>query len=113
MQPALSETQLMRLASNLGKEWKSLAIYLGIRRDEVDRIQADNPTTEDQIFRTLLTWQQRWDPRNDDGSRGALKCLCNALKETGRADLAECLGGEFEELGFTEITLSVYWTCLK
>ena len=96
MTSALDEINFRTLASNLGKEWKHLATHLGVRRDEMERIQADNGTVEEQIFQMLLTWWQRWDHQTDHGGGRAQDFLCDALANSGRTDLKESLQGTLE-----------------
>ncbi|XP_022092886.1 protein NLRC5-like [Acanthaster planci] len=96
MQPALSEVKLRRLASNLGSEWKALATHLGIRRDEVDRFQADHRGTEEQIFQMLMIWWQRWKHQNDDDDKDCLRLLQVNLVKISRSDLAESLSEPME-----------------
>ncbi|XP_022100766.1 uncharacterized protein LOC110984673 isoform X2 [Acanthaster planci] len=87
MQSAMSEVNLRYLASNLGKEWRKLASYLQVRKDEIDRIQADHQATEEQIFQMLILWWQRQDHSRRGTDDGALNALCTALRESGRPDL--------------------------
>ncbi|XP_022092840.1 NACHT, LRR and PYD domains-containing protein 3-like [Acanthaster planci] len=93
MSSCLSEKKLRLLASNLGEEWKAVATYLGIRRDEVERIQADHWGTEEQIFQMLMIWWQRWDHLNDGSDSIAVAALCESLVKSGRFDAAESLRG--------------------
>ncbi|XP_022079681.1 protein NLRC5-like [Acanthaster planci] len=89
MQSTLDEVTLRYVASHLGKEWKALATYLGVRNDEVDRIQASHRGTEEQIFQMLMTWCQRWDTPSNHG--GKLSFLRDCLIKSKRSDLAESL----------------------
>ncbi|XP_038056593.1 uncharacterized protein LOC119728433 [Patiria miniata] len=98
MQSTISEKTLRNLASNIGKEWKALATYLGVRSDELDRIEADHRGTEEQIFQMLMTWWQRRDHSNDSGDSSALCFLQESLRKSGRLDLAESVSDIVEPL---------------
>ena len=87
----LDEVAFRCLASNLGKEWKALATHLGVRKDEVDRIEADNQRAEERIFQMLMAWWQRCDHGEDNKSHAPSNVLQNGLVKSGRSDLAETL----------------------
>ncbi|KAI8504411.1 hypothetical protein Bbelb_175290 [Branchiostoma belcheri] len=80
----LSDVGMLRLAKQLGKEWKSLAIELGFTLAEIQRLQSDNPfSTADSIFSMLVQWRRR------QGASVHLSALAAALTAAGRKDLAD------------------------
>ncbi|XP_078688980.1 uncharacterized protein LOC144920576 isoform X1 [Branchiostoma floridae x Branchiostoma belcheri] len=80
----LSDVGMLRLAKQLGKEWKSLAIELGFTLAEIQRLQSDNPfSTEDSIFSMLVQWRRR------QGASVNVSALAAALTAAGRKDLAD------------------------
>ena len=93
MEASITDVKLRLLASNLGEKWKAVATYLGFRKDEIYRIQADYQGTEEQIFHMLMSWWQRWDHRYDGGDHVAVDTLCKSLIRSGRTDLAESWRG--------------------
>ncbi|XP_038057880.1 NACHT, LRR and PYD domains-containing protein 12-like [Patiria miniata] len=99
MEGTITEIKLRCMASCLGEEWKALATYLGVRSDEVNRIQADHMGTEEQIFQMLMIWWQRWDKNGDKDD--AASALSIALKKSGRQDLCNTFEGLVkEDVGF-------------
>ncbi|XP_078688982.1 THO complex subunit 1-like isoform X2 [Branchiostoma floridae x Branchiostoma belcheri] len=84
LQSLLSDVGMLRLAKQLGKEWKSLAIELGFTLAEIQRLQSDNPfSTEDSIFSMLVQWRRR------QGASVNVSALAAALTAAGRKDLAD------------------------
>ncbi|XP_072045724.1 LOW QUALITY PROTEIN: NLR family CARD domain-containing protein 4-like [Amphiura filiformis] len=81
--PIINEVFLRRLSSHIGDEWKSLAIQLGFRPDQIERLGRDYTNTEDKIFSMLVDWKQS-QTRDTDYQDG----LVNALTRCGRSDLA-------------------------
>ncbi|XP_035679135.1 malignant fibrous histiocytoma-amplified sequence 1 homolog [Branchiostoma floridae] len=80
----LSDVRMLRLAKQIGNEWKSLAIELGFTLAEIQRLQSDNPfSTEDSIFSMLVQWRRR------QGASVHISALAEALTASGRKDLAE------------------------
>ncbi|KAM9259202.1 uncharacterized protein RDI95_014994 [Morus bassanus] len=57
----LTESDLMKVARGLGKEWQEVGIAcLGLERSRLDQIREDNPgNVVLQIFQMLLDWQRR------------------------------------------------------
>ena len=84
------DATLRNLASEVGSEWPKLASYLGITSCVVDRLIADNKTTEECVFRMLVTWRQR---SIEDGNTTSVH-LQNALRNAERCDLAGHLEGK-------------------
>ena len=76
------------LANQLGYEWTQLAIYLGFRRDEIERITMDTSRTIEKIFTVLDQWR-KWQPMD----RNLVPILQTALNACGRRDLALRLEG--------------------
>ncbi|XP_022102303.1 nucleotide-binding oligomerization domain-containing protein 2-like [Acanthaster planci] len=81
----LDDIAVSILAGKLGKEWKQLALRIGVTAEKLDTIRANNPLhTINQIIEMLLTWR-RMQGRDDD----VVSILAEALKSVGRTDLAE------------------------
>ncbi|XP_043975441.1 uncharacterized protein si:dkeyp-97b10.3 isoform X2 [Gambusia affinis] len=55
----LSEKQLLKIARLLGKEWKEVAIFLGIESKYVDDLQAVENCVSMQKLKMLLEWKRR------------------------------------------------------
>lgn len=55
----LSEKQLLRVAKQLGTEWKQVAIYLGLKSRELDDIQASEKDVNMQKLKMLVEWKSR------------------------------------------------------
>lgn len=55
----LSEKQLLRIAKQLGTEWKQVAIYLGLKSRELDDIQAVEKDVNMQKLKMLVEWKSR------------------------------------------------------
>ncbi|XP_038074305.1 uncharacterized protein LOC119742448 [Patiria miniata] len=84
----LEEEQLrsiyfLNLSGRLGRQWKTLAIYLGFLDEELDAFEYGREELNQQSFKMLNTWWQKQDNPAD-----AAEKLRDALKDTGRADLA-------------------------
>eukprot|EP00058_Branchiostoma_floridae_P007479 XP_002592967.1 hypothetical protein BRAFLDRAFT_65551 [Branchiostoma floridae] len=74
----VTEKELQKLAKNLGAEWESLAIYLDMKKADVDKFKADNPyQTEQQIFSMLVRWKET------QGTRATKEQLKEKLREAG------------------------------
>ncbi|XP_078688592.1 uncharacterized protein LOC144920338 [Branchiostoma floridae x Branchiostoma belcheri] len=83
----LSEVSLTRLASELGNEWRSLGIFLGVPKAKVDQCFINHPgDVRAAIVDMLVMWQQE---TSDKGPKAQVADLVQALKEIGRVDLAE------------------------
>ena len=76
------------LANQIGYEWMQLAIYLGFRLDEIERITMDTLRTTEKIL-TLLDQWRKWQPLD----RNLVPILRTALNACGRRDLALKLEG--------------------
>ncbi|XP_027855408.1 uncharacterized protein LOC114133582 isoform X3 [Xiphophorus couchianus] len=55
----LSEKQLLKIARQLGKEWKEVAIFLGIESKYVDDLQVAENCVSMQKLKMLLEWKKR------------------------------------------------------
>ncbi|XP_078596487.1 death domain-containing protein CRADD-like [Branchiostoma floridae x Branchiostoma japonicum] len=54
----VTEQQLNKLAGNLGSEWESLTIHLGMKKADVDRFKTESPyNLQAQIFNMLVGWK--------------------------------------------------------
>ncbi|XP_013401483.1 ankyrin-1 isoform X1 [Lingula anatina] len=86
---SLKEAPLMDLSHEIGQEWKTLGIYLGLSIAEIDHIVHDDQgDMRLQIFNMLLRWRNR----SLLSERGPLqRQLCEALVKVNRKDLADAL----------------------
>lgn len=84
----LDEVSFRTLSSRIGNEWEMLATHLGFRLDQIERLKQDNPNIEDTMFDMLVTWR-----RKQPGDE-AVQVLVEALRNSGRNDLAQQLQGE-------------------
>ncbi|XP_054651141.1 uncharacterized protein si:dkeyp-97b10.3 isoform X2 [Dunckerocampus dactyliophorus] len=55
----MSEKQLLQVAKCLGKEWKQVAIYLGLSIRELDDIQAAEKDVTMQKMKMMVEWKSR------------------------------------------------------
>ncbi|XP_044057933.1 uncharacterized protein si:dkeyp-97b10.3 isoform X2 [Siniperca chuatsi] len=55
----MSEKQLLQVAKRLGKEWKQVAIYLGLNSRELDDIQVAEKDVTMQKLKMLVEWKSR------------------------------------------------------
>ncbi|XP_037533743.1 uncharacterized protein si:dkeyp-97b10.3 [Nematolebias whitei] len=55
----LSERQLLRIAKQLGSEWKQVAIYLDLNTRELDDIQTAEKDVNMQKLKMLVEWKKR------------------------------------------------------
>ncbi|XP_039986974.1 NACHT, LRR and PYD domains-containing protein 1b allele 3 [Xiphias gladius] len=53
----MSEKQLLLVAKRLGKEWKQVAIYLGLNSKDLDEIQASEKDVTMQKLKMLVKWK--------------------------------------------------------
>ncbi|XP_071805239.1 uncharacterized protein [Asterias amurensis] len=84
----IGEKKLGDLAEHIGKDWKRLGNYLGIKAAKIDTYQLDYPNDlNQQVFRMLLDWF-RGQPNQEAAEDGLKK----ALKEIGRTDIVRILG---------------------
>ncbi|KAM4627945.1 uncharacterized protein ACJ7VT_002833 isoform 2-T2 [Polymixia lowei] len=60
--PGVTEKQLLRVAKQMGKEWKQAAIYLGLSSSKLDDIQAADKDVTMQKFKMLVDWKSRRQP---------------------------------------------------
>ncbi|XP_024910872.1 uncharacterized protein LOC103378500 isoform X2 [Cynoglossus semilaevis] len=58
----MSEKQLLQVARQLGKEWKQVAIYLGLVSKDLDDIQAAEKDVTMQKLKMLVEWKSRQMP---------------------------------------------------
>ncbi|XP_070685990.1 uncharacterized protein [Pempheris klunzingeri] len=58
----MSEKQLLQVAKRLGKEWKQVAIYLGLNSRELDDIQSAEKDVTMQKLKMLVEWKSRRQP---------------------------------------------------
>ncbi|XP_029965133.1 uncharacterized protein LOC115401103 isoform X2 [Salarias fasciatus] len=58
----LSEKQLLQVARRLGKEWKQVAIFLDLKAQELDDIQAAEKDVAMQKLKMLVEWKSRRRP---------------------------------------------------
>ncbi|CAH1269658.1 IRAK2 [Branchiostoma lanceolatum] len=91
----LSDAPLTRLAGELGNEWRSLGVFLGLSKAQLDQCFINHPgDIKAAMVDMLVIWQ-----RETSGSGQAVAQLVQALKEIGRVDLAEKVeDGDFIEL---------------
>ncbi|XP_022091405.1 NACHT, LRR and PYD domains-containing protein 3-like [Acanthaster planci] len=86
----VNETILHKMAEKLGRNWKALAIYLGITSSEVDAIVGDIPNdTVHQGFNMLVKWTQSQSLSVKD----QMTKLCTALTDIKRVDIANMVQG--------------------
>ncbi|XP_078608206.1 uncharacterized protein LOC144880093 isoform X2 [Branchiostoma floridae x Branchiostoma japonicum] len=87
---------LRRLAGELGTEWRSLGIYLGLLKSQVDQCFINHPgDVMEAIVDMLVLWQQL---TSDRGPEAQVADLVKALKDISRVDLAERVeDGDFIE----------------
>uniref|UniRef100_A0A1A8Q9C4 Uncharacterized protein n=2 Tax=Nothobranchius TaxID=28779 RepID=A0A1A8Q9C4_9TELE len=55
----MTEKQLLKVARQLGSEWKQVAIYLGLKSRELDDIQAAEKDLNMQKLKMLVEWKSR------------------------------------------------------
>ncbi|XP_066299042.1 caspase-7-like [Branchiostoma lanceolatum] len=93
-QAMLSVVALTRLADELGNEWRSLGIFLGLPKVKVDLCDANHPRDmERAIVDMLVMWQRK---TADRGPEAQVVQLVQALREVNRVDLAEkVMDGDF------------------
>ncbi|XP_041471493.1 uncharacterized protein LOC121420992 isoform X1 [Lytechinus variegatus] len=75
------------LARNIGFEWHSLGIRLGLNQADIDHIKEDNLNAVDRIIAMLRLWKQRSSCRGN--GRQMIEDLCLALKNCDREDLVD------------------------
>ncbi|XP_035680189.1 uncharacterized protein LOC118418407 isoform X2 [Branchiostoma floridae] len=92
----LSDVSLRRLAGELGNEWRSLGIFLGLSKAQVDQCDINHPRNiKEAIVDMLVLWQQL---TSDRGPEAQVADLVKALREISRLDLAEKVeDGDFIE----------------
>ncbi|XP_066284704.1 FAS-associated death domain protein-like [Branchiostoma lanceolatum] len=74
----VTELQLNKLAGNLGSEWESLTIHLGMKKVDVDRFKAENPNIlQSQIFAMLVAWKAK------AGRDATVETLVHELRSSG------------------------------
>ncbi|XP_066290838.1 uncharacterized protein [Branchiostoma lanceolatum] len=93
----LSDASLTRLAGDLGNEWRTLGIFLGLSKAQVDQCFTNRPgDIKAAIVDMLVIWQRE---TSGSGPEAQVAHLVQALKDSGRVDLAEKVeDGEFIEL---------------
>ena len=86
----MQDPELAEIAEELGTEWESVAVRVGIKQVKINRYKEDNPGNSlGAIRRMLMEW--RHTQPGDVDSRAALAI---ALTECGRTDLAEKVRGK-------------------
>ena len=81
----LTQHQLEHLTKNIGSEWKEVAIRLQILPAEIAKIELDHQwNTNGAILYMLKTWSARQMHKQ----LWHLKTLAEALRTSGRSDLA-------------------------
>lgn len=55
----MSDKQLLVVAKRLGKEWKQVAIFLGLTARDLDEIQAAEKDVTMQKLKMLVEWKNR------------------------------------------------------
>ncbi|XP_071965422.1 uncharacterized protein [Antedon mediterranea] len=93
----LTEPVLLRIAEQLGSEWQSLLIHLGLKKAQIDLIKSETQWSgglHQTIFRGLLKWKQRC--RKEDK---AVHQLQLGLQQVGRNDISEDLDEKIEVNG--------------
>ncbi|XP_038061122.1 uncharacterized protein LOC119731909 [Patiria miniata] len=82
----MSDIHFRQIAKDIGNEWKQLASYLGIRKEEVDKIEIDHrQSVNEQIFQMLVLWRQKRGNKVNE----MRKELIDALIQVDRRDLAD------------------------
>ena len=85
----LTERMLCDLAHHIGREWRSLGIYLGLDNVHLEHLVVEHPChLPDRSF-TMLT---RWHQRHAVASGRSLEALVDALRKAERGDLADRVG---------------------
>ena len=74
---SLTDKDINRMAQNIGREYESLAIELGLSQAELDHINIDSRTTVDRIRRVLVRWRDKMRDEAD------LDALTEAMKAVG------------------------------
>ncbi|KAM6473696.1 FAS-associated death domain protein-like isoform 2-T2 [Liasis olivaceus] len=72
----VTQQQLMRLASKVGKNWKKIGIlFLGMENSRLEQIEEENPkNVVMQVFRMLYDWKNR---EKDKATAGHLYNILN------------------------------------
>ncbi|XP_060604985.1 uncharacterized protein LOC132757656 [Ruditapes philippinarum] len=73
----LTDKDIHRIAQNIGKEYETLALELGLSQAEMDHISLDSNTAIDRIRRMLLRWRDKMK------GEATLDTLTEAMKAVG------------------------------
>ena len=75
--PEVTDKQLLQVARRLGKEWRQVGIFLGLRSRHLDELQAGEKDVTMQKFKMLEEW------RRQQGQQGhaSLQKLKSSLEE--------------------------------
>uniref|UniRef100_A0A8C5MUW6 P53-induced death domain-containing protein 1 n=1 Tax=Leptobrachium leishanense TaxID=445787 RepID=A0A8C5MUW6_9ANUR len=99
----LTESNLLSIARQIGREWQTIGLNLDISKGELERIVYNNSGDLDrQILEMLFLWAKRNSTQPDCVGR-----LVNAMKDSGRTDIAEMIQ-EIVTLGKQKYTQSIH-----
>ncbi|KAG5839856.1 hypothetical protein ANANG_G00209530 [Anguilla anguilla] len=82
----LTEANLLAISLQIGQDWRSIGINLGISYQELDRIQFKH---RDNLGGMVLEMLFHWARRRGGAGPGAVPELVKAMENSGRQDLAE------------------------
>lgn len=82
----LTEANLLSLSLQIGKDWRTIGINLGISYQELDRIQYKH---RDNLGALVLDMLFQWAMGQQGAGPGAVPRLTEAMIESNRKDLAE------------------------
>ena len=87
------EITFRSLSEEIGREWETLATYLGVGEKRIEHIKYDNPNNiKQQIYRMLLKWKSMC----DDFGSSSFHFLADNLDRVERKPLAAQLRGDFK-----------------
>ncbi|KAJ8332373.1 hypothetical protein SKAU_G00425460 [Synaphobranchus kaupii] len=82
----LTEANLLAISLQIGQDWRSIGINLGISYQELDRIQYKH---RDNLGGVVLEMLFHWARQGGGAGPGAVPKLVEAMVESGRRDLAD------------------------
>ncbi|XP_064169838.1 p53-induced death domain-containing protein 1 [Anguilla rostrata] len=82
----LTEANLLAISLQIGQDWRSIGMNLGISYQELDRIQFKH---RDNLGDMVLEMLFHWARRRGGAGPGAVPDLVKAMEDSGRQDLAD------------------------
>ena len=86
-QAPVCEKLAWSICSEVGRDWRSLGVVLGLESTFLDNIDTDSKESPEKAWKVLQKWRQK------EGKEATVRILINALEKIERKDVVDKLRG--------------------